>query len=569
MYWLGQQAVIALWLGLRSGGCLGGCAGPCFKANRRLSKTFDVIILLLFSVISSNGWCQLGQNLMIDTKALSLGHAVTADPVGVNDVHFNPAGLATLNGRHFGLSMLNTILESDAQFQLADDYRSTGLVDASEDPVAGKTGHARAAAYVPGLGISPIDAPILSLPSAGIAIEHSQWPVVFASTVYAPMAAGFARDNDDPGRYQGKKVAMQRLTYLSPTVAYQLTPTLSMGVGFLISHQALALEQDVRSPHMLMGVMQELQAAFGCEAQGGGADPLNPFLALCGGLVGPYRDVGSIKMDLSESASPSYNIGLLWQPNDWLSLGMVYQSGAKSKLVGEFEFSYEREFYEYFRKLRSSVFGAIGSEILQLPAGASRETGQVSLDFHFPQHAQFGLSIRPLTWLKVNIDAGWTDYSEWDEWVIEFDRPLDFLKAARYLSPEEVDVDNSRLVFPLKYRSVWSYSLGVTVDVNDRWQVRFGYEPRETSIPDNRRSILAPLGFSNLYAFGIGYQWSPYTHFDFALSFMESKEQVNANESKALNDDCFTCAAHNPYPNMDVKTKLSLYTLGISFRTEF
>lgn len=522
---------------------------------------------LLMLSLSTHG--QMGQNLMIDTKALSLGHAVTADPVGVNNVHFNPAGLTTLKGRHFSLSFLNTMLNSEADFELDSEYESGGLVDSREDPVAGRTGKARAAAYVPGLGISPIDAPILSLPSTGISIEHQTSGLVFASSIYAPMAAGFARDNNDPGRYQGKKVAMQRLTYLSPTIAYQITPELSIGIGFLMSHQALSLEQDVRAPHMLMGVMEELQTAFGCEPQGGGVDPLNPFVALCGGLVGPFRDIGNIKMDLSESASPSYNFGLLWTPYEWLSLGVVYQSGAKSTLVGDFEFTYDREFYDHWRKLRSSIFGALGTEIFQLPQGVSRESGQVNLDFSFPQHVQFGIAWRPLDWFQLNLDAGWTDYSEWGEWVIEFDRPLDFLNAARFLSPEEVDAENNRLVFPLHYKSVWSFGLGMTFDVNDRWQIRMGYEPRETSIPDNRRSILAPLGFSNLYALGVGYRWSPYTHLDFAIAMMESKERVSSNDSEALNSDCFTCVANNPYPNMDVETRFSLYTLGVSFRTEF
>ena len=36
-------------------------------------------------------------------KARSLGHAVTADPPGIDSVHFNPAGLVQLNGRQMHL----------------------------------------------------------------------------------------------------------------------------------------------------------------------------------------------------------------------------------------------------------------------------------------------------------------------------------------------------------------------------------------------------------------------------------------------------------------------------------
>ena len=35
---------------------------------------------------------QLATNLGVDIRAMSMGHAVTADPPGVMSIHFNPAG---------------------------------------------------------------------------------------------------------------------------------------------------------------------------------------------------------------------------------------------------------------------------------------------------------------------------------------------------------------------------------------------------------------------------------------------------------------------------------------------
>lgn len=47
---------------------------------------------------SSFANAQLGQNLAVDIRSLSMGNAVTADPPGISAIHFNPAALAKLMG---------------------------------------------------------------------------------------------------------------------------------------------------------------------------------------------------------------------------------------------------------------------------------------------------------------------------------------------------------------------------------------------------------------------------------------------------------------------------------------
>ena len=49
---------------------------------------------------------QLAQNLSVDLRSLSLGNAVTADPPGVNSIHFNPAGLTKINGLQLDVQLL-------------------------------------------------------------------------------------------------------------------------------------------------------------------------------------------------------------------------------------------------------------------------------------------------------------------------------------------------------------------------------------------------------------------------------------------------------------------------------
>jgi long-subunit fatty acid transport protein len=538
-------------------------------------KSYLFVILLCLSFVSH---AQLGQSMLIDPKALSLGNAVTADPPGMASIHYNPAGLTKLKGRQIGVTLLNVILKSEATFNLPEDYDGDGeLLNFEDDPVIGQKSEAIAGAYIPGVGIFPLHLPVLALPAAGFSINPPGSKFTFATATYMPMVAGFVKEGaDNPGRYQAKQLAMQRMTYLSPSFGYKVNDELSLGAGVLLSHQGFAIEQDARGVNLIMAATEMLQDAFGCEEGGGGNDPLVPFVSLCGGRVGPYRDIGTLSMQLENSMSLSYNLGLLWEPTDWFAWGMAYQREAKDQLSGEFEMDYSRDFAGFFSGFRGSIYGAIIGAMFQLPSGVSRETGYVTTEFTYPQHFQTGFKFRFFDKLQFNIDAGWTDYDEWDSFYFEFDRQLDFLNAAKILAPGEVTGNTLRQ--NLNYKSVWSFGFGIEYQMSSRLKARIGYEPRTTSIPTDRRNVMAPLGFAPMYGIGFGYRWDLDTEIDVSLSFLKSQETIEADpqdeqgfstSSGSLNRDCLTCLVSNPYPGLDVETKLTVAAAGITFRTKF
>jgi len=546
---------------------------------------FKRLTLLTLGLAASSSQAQLATNLFIDTKAMSMGNAVTADPVGIMSIHFNPAGLTKLDGRQIQFSLQNIYLKAEYSFTVPDHYDGEGqLLDINDDPVGGQSGEASAAAYIPGVGIVPMDTlPILQLPSAGMSIKPEGSRFTFANAVYAPMAAGFAKEDDDPGRYQAKKVAMQRFAYLTPSFGYQVNDEFAVGASFLFSSHALALEQDLRAPSILIAVADQLQDAFGCfddeTGKPTGNDPLVPLIALCGGKIGPYEDVGTLKVDTQESLSPSFNIGFLWEPKEWFAWGATYQSGATAHLKGTYELEYTDDFAGFFQKLQSTIFGAIGGAIFQLPTGVKKESGLVSTEQVFPQRFQTGIKLKFFEDFQFNFDLGWTDFDKWDYLELKFDRPVSFLSSAKILAPGLVT--DTSLKQPLGFKSVWSPAFGFGYDLNSRVQLRAGYEPRATSIPDEAMSIQAPLGFAELYTMGMGYVWDKDSVVDFSIAFMQSKETIYAdpqeqndvgpysNSSNALNRNCLTCTVTNPYPSLDVRTKLTIGAVGITYRTKF
>lgn len=130
-------------------------------------------------------------------------------------------------------------------------------------------------------------------------------------------------------------------------------------------------------------------------------------------------------------------------------------------MKGTFEIQYTDDWSGFWQSVNGSVLGAITSAILSLPSGAPKESGNVSMDLVYPQHFQTGISVDVHPKLTLNADIGWTDYKQWDAFVFRFDRNLEFLNAARILSPDNATPNTLRL--PLGFRAsgtgrlAWSF----------------------------------------------------------------------------------------------------------------
>ena len=536
-------------------------------------RSWNILFVLVTLLFSSSGRAQFTQNLTISPKALSLGNAVTADPPGIMAIQYNPAGLTELDGRQFEVNLLGAYLDVDADFIAPPGYNIFGIdglgIDETTgkqaDPVANSHSHTnQAVIYVPGFGIQKLPPGPGLLPTAGFSVKPPGSKLTFANAFYVPMFAGFNRKSTDPGRYQPQTASLQRVTYLSPTVAYEINDHWSVGVGIHLSHQAFAADQWMRAPNMLLGVAQILQDAFNCKS---GNEPLQPWLALCGGNVGPWDDVGVMHLDMQQTMSPTYAFGVMWKPTPWFRWGASYLSSADMNLHGTYELDYTKDWSGFWQSVNSSVLGAIGSAILSLPSGVPMEAGNVSMDLTYPQHFQTGISVDLHPKLTMNVDVNWTDYKAWDALKFKFDRQVEFLSAARILSPQNATPTTLRL--PLNFEDEWNLGIGFEFHASSRLDLRAGVEFRDSVIPNNQRSLMAPFGGADLWGIGMGYRWDRDTQIDMSLSYLESNEYIPANGSCNINCDSIDNIIYNPYAGLDVKSRLRAVLAGLTFRTRF
>ena len=163
--------------------------------------------MVVGSTLSLNTQAQLTHNITLgNPKALALANAVTADPPGIDSIHFNPAGLAKIEGRErsFKVILAHMTLEADIGHQhtealeqsFEDTYCSASRDCFVGDPVANT--HSETSdpmVMLPGSGVQSV--PAMIVPFGGIAVESPDYGWVFATAIYSPEAIGYERDEND------------------------------------------------------------------------------------------------------------------------------------------------------------------------------------------------------------------------------------------------------------------------------------------------------------------------------------------------------------------------------------
>ncbi|MGD0743764.1 MAG: outer membrane protein transport protein [Verrucomicrobiota bacterium] len=245
-------------------------------------------------------------------------------------------------------------------------------------------------------------------------------PLSFGLGVYAPYGLGVSW----PDGTGFRAVAMNgSLTYLriNPVVALKLTRNLSIGGGVMVDYGNMVLEQGMI------------------------ADPLPPNF---------FRFKG-------DGWGVGYNLGLLWQPVDQISVGAAFRSSTTITLAGQTE----------------------AEKLSQLPL--TYRSAQA--DFAFPLTAVLGISYRPTPKWNLEFDADYTDWSS-----------LGTINIRQ--APENLVPDHPTLI--LNWQASWMYEFGVTRYFDNGWHASAGFVYNENSVP---KAYYTPLVADlDRYFFSVG-----------------------------------------------------------------
>jgi len=509
----------------------------------------------------------LTENLGVSVVGMSLGNAVVADPPGLDAIHFNPAGLARIKRNTRQDAVFGASIKPYASFHQPEGFDIGGWKD---DPLNGThSGPVRQAIFLPIYG-----SPSWSLPAAfaaglGLAFHEPESNWTFATASYVPQAVGIDRTKDpnDPARFDGRKVVIQRLVYLSPTAAYKLSDSLSLGVSVPIAHQGFMLNTEMRMPNELLGIIGKLQDAW-CGDNGNPLDVLG--FGLCGGgkegRLRPFNSVGSMNFEMTAPMDPTLNLGLLWEPREWFALGATYQFGSQTVLTGRYTFEANPMLPKFVQGMYSSLLGPVLAATFGMPSHIpSSQSGNATLVLPYPEHVQVGIKLKPLSFLQFNMDVNWTNWARWDKMTFQFDQPVALLQMARIFG----QADASKLVIPRGYKSPVHFGFGLDLSLGQSFKLRAGYEPRKSSVPNSAMDLIAPLPDLNVKSLGLGYVSRSGTRIDATVSYAHGTFNLPANTSCNLNCNNFSNVIYNPYAGLDVNGGIYIRYAGLSISHPF
>jgi len=546
-----------------------------------LNKLFHLHTLLyVICIIATTLFLKLPQanaafmeQMAIDPVAISLANTVTADPPGISSIHYNPAGLSHMgDGNFISLGVIPVSLNLHTKFTIDKNLDSSKVLNDLNgnpiNPINGQPGQngqmtgptTNEGSTTSGLVYVPLlDTTINSLAAPVFGLSHrtpgSNWTFGFSS--YAPFAAGFVRgDPNDLARYDGSSIYMQHLIYAAPAVSYKVNSSFSVGAAFGLGQTAMGLQTNIRDPNEITN----LSKALG-DATQGMANPVFDLtipMPLFGGGVGPYDEIGTFSLNARDDFSPSFNLGALWEPFDWVSFGLCYQSPIKSHLSGKYSFQYSSEFQKMVAWSGQNAVMTILSEMFGLPyESTSQQTGTATMDIELPQTVSVGIKLKPVKRLSLLADLHWANWSSIKQDNMEFDQEIQLLQLAKYMGYQG---GASNMILTRNFKDTLNWGVGIEYQVLDWLTFRAGYENRKTSTVDQYFDLIYDLPSVDYYGAGLGIKLPNNIDIDLALGYMVNKSYtINDNGSSNLNSTQLGNGLLNPYRGLDFEQELDVY----------
>jgi len=207
------------------------------------------------------------------------------------------------------------------------------------------------------------------------------------------------------------------------------------------------------------------------------------------------------------------------------------------------------------------------------------QKGTATVSMTWPARLQLGVKLKPIKQLVLTCDAHWTDWEAWPTLEIQFDQKIQLLRFARMLgymnSPKA-------MVLNLGFENTWHFSYGIEIRPIKRLALRFGYEPRPTSVQDDLFGPV-PMSDMDIYSVGIGFTIEDHpkpkpgnfhellkqiqhpTAIDLNVTLVQLKDKtVGFNESTNMNSIDFTDIVYNPYAGLEYEQEMSVWVISLN-----
>lgn len=254
--------------------------------------------------------------------------------------------------------------------------------------------------------------------------------------IFSPFGIGGRKwSSEGLTRYSSVNSQIATLS-INPTLAYQILPVLSVGFG--VNYMLSKNEARKMIDQSMMGAGD---AAVNLKGSGHGW---------------------------------GYNVGVMFIPDEKLSLGLAYRSRIKVTSNGDMTLS------------------NIAPALQPLFGGSEFSTG-ISTTSTFPDIISLGAAYRPLKELTLALDFEQIQWSSFSRADITLTNKV----PAAGFSDSSVALD---------WRDIWTIKAGAEYKVNDRLALRGGYAYVATPVPDRTLEAGNPDSTQHNFSLGFGYR---------------------------------------------------------------
>jgi long-chain fatty acid transport protein len=176
----------------------------------------------------------------------------------------------------------------------------------------------------------------------------------------------------------------------------------------------------------------------------------------------PANDI-DIRFEIADWFAPSWSIGTIVEPNDWMSIGASFQPATTYHPVGTISADFEGHAFEGFLD------------------GTHFVDDDVSSTITMPAILRGGVAFHPTEKWDVELAGAWEGWHVWDKIVIT-DVDLVVEVDPDGFIPEDAVVTND-IEIPANYLDVWSARLGGSYRVHDRVVLRAGGYYETSAVP--------------------------------------------------------------------------------------
>lgn len=397
---------------------------------------------------------------LLSTRQAGMGHTGAALKLGAESMHFNPAGLASLQSNVDVSAGLSGVFSYAKATHDGSEYETN----------------------------NPMSTPVYAY--AGFKI----YPCLSAGiSLTTPFGSTMDWGKNWAGAHLVQKISLKSYN-VQPTVAYKPFDKLSIGVGAMVFFGDFSLSRALIAAGDLNGY--SAISAFSAMAP----QLINPMLD----IISMYEDVPAVSATLSGTAQTAagINIGAQYDVTDKITIGVSYRSKVVMKVKeGNAELTYNSE--ESFNALKNGItqLNAMAGGLLPELAVPPITEGTFRAELPLPSNLNVGVAYRGAKW-TVTAECQFVGWEAYDKLEMNFNQ-----KALQKYNQKAVK----------NYKNTIIARLGGEYKTTDRLDLRLGAYFDQTPVRDNFFNPETPS--MNKVGFSCGASFRPVDRLSIDLAF--------------------------------------------------